>query len=99
MTHHSNRVQLAHRYEMKAKFLSALALSAVVFAGCSDKDVAGLNTNCTNLLGTFKATSATVTGTGTNTAAVNLIADSSSFDISFGALGPARSHVQSRTTW
>jgi hypothetical protein len=68
------------------KLIGAVVLATTVAAGCSDKDLSGINTDCSNLLGVYRATSFTVTSTqGTPTNVDLLAADSSAFDITFGA--------------
>jgi hypothetical protein len=69
---------------MNMRTFCALALSALVLVGCSDDDVTGFNRDCTNLLGTFTATSATVVGTEAGGTTVDLLADGSRFDLAFG---------------
>jgi hypothetical protein len=68
----------------------------MVLGACSNgDDVAGINSDCSNLSGVFTATSATVTGTGTgNNNTVNLLADGSSFDLTFGVTSFSSSYRQ-----
>jgi hypothetical protein len=66
-----------------ASVITVAAFGAMLLAGCSDKDVMGVNTNCSNLQGVFIAKTATIVSTSGTPTTRNLLADSSSFDITF----------------
>ena len=65
----------------KIVFVAAL-FGACMLGACSEgDDVQGLNTDCSNLTGSFTATSATVTGTGTGGSTVDLLANNGAFTL------------------
>jgi hypothetical protein len=68
------------------RMVGAAVLATMLAAGCDDSDLAGFNTDCSNLMGVFRATSFTVTSTeGATTTADLLSAEGAAFDITFGA--------------
>jgi hypothetical protein len=66
------------------KFLGVLVVAAAFGTGCSDDDVAGINSDCSNLQGVFDASSFTVTSTEGAATTSNLLADNGAFTITFG---------------
>ena len=62
------------------KLTGAALLSLVVATGCGDDDMAGLNTDCSNIMGTFRASSFTANSvSGGRTA--DLLANGAAFEL------------------